>query len=274
MNRDSKRPVTVEDLLQLKRAERPAPEFWIAFERDLRAKQLAALVEKRPWWQSLPRAFAGFFRYHLPIGATAIVALTFFSARHSQSASRPDAVVEATSAAAVAVPPVAHPAVNVAMPSVALDAIASTETNSPRAEVGAGAAALAVAPSATPLHVVPVFAMLAEPAAEESSPSARAIAANRLVAQAVDPELARRFLPNPRGFEARALPARQPAVEPLAQMSVSEARRARQSVAALPVAHSTNTASSEKIARRISDERLYDTVSRFGASGDRLKFKF
>src|SRR5262245_42366635 len=73
MNRDSKRPVTLEDLLSLKRAERPPAEFWTRFERDLRAKQLAALVEKRPWWQSMPRLFAGFSRYHLPIGATAVV---------------------------------------------------------------------------------------------------------------------------------------------------------------------------------------------------------
>ena len=51
MNRDGKRPVSVEDLLRLKRAERPPDSFWADFDRQLRAKQLAALVEKRPWWQ-------------------------------------------------------------------------------------------------------------------------------------------------------------------------------------------------------------------------------
>jgi len=39
--------VTLEDLLCLKRAERPPPEFWSEFERELRQKQLAALVERR-----------------------------------------------------------------------------------------------------------------------------------------------------------------------------------------------------------------------------------
>ena len=53
MNQE-KRPITLEDILRLKRAERPPAEFWDSFDRQLRAKQLAALVEKRPWWRSLP----------------------------------------------------------------------------------------------------------------------------------------------------------------------------------------------------------------------------
>ena len=44
MKSDHQKPVSLEDLLRLKRAERPAPEFWVQFERELRAKQLAALV--------------------------------------------------------------------------------------------------------------------------------------------------------------------------------------------------------------------------------------
>ena len=42
MNQENKRPVTLEDLLRLKRAERPAAEFWVRFDRELRAKQEAA----------------------------------------------------------------------------------------------------------------------------------------------------------------------------------------------------------------------------------------
>jgi hypothetical protein len=44
---------TLEDLIRIKRAERPPAEFWQRFEEELRAKQLAAIVERRPWWQSL-----------------------------------------------------------------------------------------------------------------------------------------------------------------------------------------------------------------------------
>jgi hypothetical protein len=43
--------VTLEELLRLKRAERPAEDFWARFDQELRAKQLAAIVDQRPWWR-------------------------------------------------------------------------------------------------------------------------------------------------------------------------------------------------------------------------------
>ena len=46
MKHDGKRSVSLEDLLRLKRAERPPESYWADFDRQLRAKQLAALVEK------------------------------------------------------------------------------------------------------------------------------------------------------------------------------------------------------------------------------------
>ena len=93
MKSDRPKSVTLEDLLRLKRAERPPAEFWNQFERELRAKQLAALVVKRPWWRTLPaRAFAGFSRYHLPLGATAVLAITFLSVREYQTVT-PEGVV-------------------------------------------------------------------------------------------------------------------------------------------------------------------------------------
>jgi len=42
-----KTPVAIEDSC-LKRLERPSEDFWPQFEKELRAKQLAAIVEKRP----------------------------------------------------------------------------------------------------------------------------------------------------------------------------------------------------------------------------------
>ena len=63
--------VTLEDLLRVKRAERPPAEFWVEFERTLRAKQLAAIVEKRPWWQS----WRSVWRLGLPTGAAAALAV-------------------------------------------------------------------------------------------------------------------------------------------------------------------------------------------------------
>jgi len=75
---ESRRRVTLEDLLRLKRAERPPPEFWTEFEGELRQRQLAALVEKKSWWREtafLPRIRA----LRVPLGATAVLALTLLS---------------------------------------------------------------------------------------------------------------------------------------------------------------------------------------------------
>ena len=68
MTGDSEKKITVEQLLRLKRSERPSAEFWVTFERELRARQLSALVERRPRWQGL---FAPFARHQLGLGAAA-----------------------------------------------------------------------------------------------------------------------------------------------------------------------------------------------------------
>jgi hypothetical protein len=44
---------TLEELLRLKRAERPDGAFWAQFERDLRQRQLVEIIEPRPWWHSI-----------------------------------------------------------------------------------------------------------------------------------------------------------------------------------------------------------------------------
>jgi hypothetical protein len=68
--------VTLDDLLRLKRAERPSAEFWTRFEEELRAKQLAALVKRRPWWADAGlRLRTAFARFGLPLGAATTLAL-------------------------------------------------------------------------------------------------------------------------------------------------------------------------------------------------------
>jgi len=67
--------ITLEDLLRLKRAERPAPEFWPAFEQQLKQRQLAAAIhEKRPRWHPLPATLPR-LSILFPIGATAALAI-------------------------------------------------------------------------------------------------------------------------------------------------------------------------------------------------------
>ncbi|MEO5958512.1 MAG: hypothetical protein ABIR80_05310, partial [Opitutaceae bacterium] len=85
MNRENQHPITLEDIIRLKRAERPPAQFWERFDRELRAKQLSALLEKRPWWREISFSWAvpRFGRYTLPLGAAAILAVGFMAMRHS-----------------------------------------------------------------------------------------------------------------------------------------------------------------------------------------------
>jgi hypothetical protein len=69
-NREKPR-VTLEQLLQLKRSERPAPAFWEEFDRDLRRRQLAAFVTVRPWYVKLGHAVLVLLRRSAPVGAAA-----------------------------------------------------------------------------------------------------------------------------------------------------------------------------------------------------------
>ena len=83
MKHDSKQEITIEALLKLKKAEKPQPEFWAAFESELRAKQLAAIVGKRPWWSGLSRVFILSRRHSVSLGALAAVALAVVGIRHA-----------------------------------------------------------------------------------------------------------------------------------------------------------------------------------------------
>jgi hypothetical protein len=78
---DQRAPVTIEDLLRLKRAERPSAEFWTNFEHELRQKQLTALVQKRRWWHELSVLVSR--RIYMPAGAAAVIAFTLVAVRYS-----------------------------------------------------------------------------------------------------------------------------------------------------------------------------------------------
>lgn len=268
MNPESKPPVTIEDLLRLKRAERPKAAFWSDFDRELREKQLAALVAKRPWWKGLPTVLRGLARYHLPLGASAVLAVTFLSIRdYHPSLSTPNAgSVPAYEGAPRGVAPaaqapadplvgnehdVAAPAPVVAAATPAPEALRS-EANRP-GELS---------------RMVPMLP--ADDSASQASlaPSARSIAENRAVAEAM-------LGTTSTGFETRALPVRITPPEPLAQMSnPSEVRRSRFAMVFAAASFNASPAPTARVARRLSDEQLYDTIHRFGASGNSVSFRF
>lgn len=272
MNQESKRTVTLEDLLRLKRAERPPPEFWEQFDRELRVKQLAALVEKRPWWKlALPRASSIVARYYLPLGAGAVFAIAFVTMRQPAGtpapAGRPDLVAMAARDTA---PMVAQPD-RVVTPVVLADA-ATAIAGAPQRDVNPTAAedsaAASDAAAGTPISAEPIFATLH--GVEEPTPSARFIAANLAAVQAADPTLAATFQRSGRA-EARVTQA----VEPLAMISPAEARIARiNSPMVAAFAKDNFSRTNDRIARRLSEARMREETRRFGATGNSLAVSF
>ncbi len=286
MKSDHQKPVTLEDLLRLKRTERPPAEFWNRFDRELRAKQLAALVVKRPWWRTLPvRALTGLSRYHLPLGATAVLALTFLSVREYRTVSPdggiypvatdevieniPNFIVSGSTVARANVEPLS-PAFAAAVADVA------DEAGSPVAEPDP-----AYSVSTERSSLVAVSNGIAAESSPFDRPSARSIAENFAATQSGENAFGGHSLLGAavQSFESHAMPARAPVIDPLAQMKApSDVRRSRYLGTALPVSANAKTAtsrSSERLASRIADERLYESgPSRLGVGGDRLMVKF
>ncbi len=283
MNHENKRPVTLEDLLRLKRAERPPAEFWSQFDQELRAKQLSALVEKRPWWRRLPRFAAGFSRYQLPLGATAALALTIVLVREYRPVSSPvSAAVKSVAVTAAAPVLNESPAVASAPSPISREEvrIASAVETEPATEISNSVVS---AKASTPSHVTQLVAMngVTEDAVStksETTPSERFIADNLAIAQSTEPGLAQNFLGSSRGFETRAMPAHPPAVDPLAQMtSPADARRSRLlggSVMAVSMNTVLPARSGDVRPRHLSDEQLYDSVSRLDLHGNAVGMKF
>lgn len=268
--------VTVEDLLRLKRAERPPEAFWAQFEQDLRTRQLAAGVQQRRWWFGLSQSFAGFSRFQMPVGAAAVLAVTFLSVREYREpglelAVSPqvqvtvnEAAINDDSAAVAAVIVDASPPADSAPAMVAATTPVQTRT--------------AVSREVTSL--VPWSAQVSTDAEPDIlTPSARSIAANLAAATESQPEWGNLLVHRVSSFAANSAGR----AEPLAQVvSPTELRRERlfayhDAEPEAEVATLTEgriTSGREHLVNRLSDERLYETVRRMNAGGDRLTLRF
>jgi hypothetical protein len=265
--------VTLEDLLRLKRAERPAPEFWNNFERELRQKQLTALLEKRPWWQELPQLLAR--RSYLPIGATAILAFTLVSIKYtaptqltSVEASAPSTTVapgnlSASTPAVAEVAPVSSPLVN------------RNDQAAARLDDRAPVSALVAEMPAAASSEVQMPQMIAPSAAE--TPSARSIAANLASLEQSEPELLNAISGNRLSSPARGQTASLQTAE-LASLPTSASKRSRllaqysdRQLAPEPTAPAIVR---ERLARRLGDPEIFDRISRVGVRGDAVSLKF
>jgi hypothetical protein len=65
--------ISVEDLLRLKRSERPSGQFWNEFDRELHQRMLQTLVKKDPWYLQVMRGFSGRILQSTAIAAAAAV---------------------------------------------------------------------------------------------------------------------------------------------------------------------------------------------------------
>lgn len=262
-----KTTVSVEDLLRVKRAERPPAEFWNEFDRELRLKQLAAIVEPRPWWAPFIRIGTRVSHYQVPLGAAAILALSLVTVSEYRTAG-----IQSGSGAEVSAPiasvqlPATPVATALAMPRPAEVQLAAIEVvpseNSSSEPLMTGRVS----------HSTPLLD--AAPVIDEPSPSARYIAANLAAVRADNPSIIEEAF----GVMISRTEVREPMRDPLSQISSpGESRRSRLLATSLPaMAGSGDVAfgTSQRVARHLTEERLYDSISRVGVKGDRVAIKF
>lgn len=74
-NNKSEAPVRLEDLLKLKRSEKPSEVFWEKFDSELRAKTLKALVDEKP---SLFMRAIAYMAPIFPVAGVALLVMVFF----------------------------------------------------------------------------------------------------------------------------------------------------------------------------------------------------
>jgi hypothetical protein len=74
---ENRKEITVENLLALKRAERPDNEFWESFDSELKAKTLQTLVKRESWGVRLYHRVAQRTAPIAAVGTAAVLALSF-----------------------------------------------------------------------------------------------------------------------------------------------------------------------------------------------------
>lgn len=261
---DQRPKVTIEDLLRLKRAERPAAEFWTNFERELRQKQLTALLEKRPWWQELPQLLAR--RAYLPVGATAILAFTLVSVKFYAPAQLAQIPAPAANPSVPADHGVALTSVSVSSPLVnRSESIASARDEGP---VVASTATPVETPATSPAEVVELMPLLVAPQTEK--PSDRLLAANPATLEQSEADFAGAVLNNRLSTPVRVQAAA--AAEELASVPTNTVRRnhllAQYGGRQLNPEPLPPAVVRERLARRLGDTETSDRSNRLTRDSD------
>jgi hypothetical protein len=271
---DHRSPLTLEDLLRLKRAERPSPEFWVRFESELRQKQLAALLERRSWWHTMPQ-FLSQRRAFMPLGASALLALTLVSIKIYSAGQLPR--LEALNTVASASP---LQAITTPVDFAVHDQAAALPSHAYAAETDSDGNAAVVA-------AVPLSDHLPENAAELTpwsaplsvqSPSAKLFASHNEPVEMVEPRLAQALSPNPVPVTSNRFQGG--ARAELASVSAMTSKRTRllaqfsdRQFTPDPQAPANIR---ERLTRRLAatDTSLNDHFTRVGFKGDQVSLRF
>ncbi len=274
--------VTIEDLLRIKRAERPPAEFWTRFEQDLRAKQLAAIVEKRPWWCYLriPQVTRVVSRYQVPVGAAAILALSFIVAGQYRSVVTPSERLAPELAAPIAqvmAPLPVSPKVDSVVATVSASSLPDVMAVPTDARVASVPSSVEANPTALPPRLAGLTQMIpwGVSSSEDEAPADRLLTTG-LQTDAPPAMSVATLLGNVRSDEnsIEAKPSVSQATSP------RELRRAKILTGMVLVANAEASDYSRAIQGRdiaandLSEARLYDSVQRMGVGGDRFTLKF
>lgn len=258
-NPESNPKVSLEELLRLKRAERPSQEFWQNFEREMRQKQLTALVKKRHWWHDMPMLLGR--RVYLPAGAAAAVAFSLVSLRFLSP--QPVAEIENTAPLVAVVEPEMEE-----LPVTVVAGLPTREEASYRAE----SRMVSIEPAPVRSQVSDENPVVVA-SSEMTTPSSRSIAANLARLAQSEPELVNSVMGSRLSSPARtlAIASVQSEIEAdSGQRYRLIARYADRALSPQPVAPASVR---ERIARRLGDD-LVDDISRIGVKGSRVSLKF
>ena len=294
--------ITVEELLHFKRSERPAPEYWADFEKQLKHRQLAAAIqEKRSWRHALPEMLR--IALVIPAGAAAALAVGLIVWRNS---SAPNAIPPATISAsaekidtASVIAETNQPAVPVAPASPtaaettpagdsteAKVAVATTQPVSKMETIARNATTDESAPAmGLPNAAISEFALAAlkgvRPAAAKSIQSSTLLSMPVLVinlpvvAPVADAEK------NSRATSDTAPAATETPVAKIDDAAINPRHQRLLSYIDATVAPATATEDNQRAMRarsrvtsRLNDKVVTDSISRFDATGDSLSIKF
>lgn len=271
---------TLEELLRLKRAEEPDAEFWREFEHGMRHKQLAAIIEPKPWWLGLSRLVSKLPVATWPVGAGVGAAAVLAFTLSQTAAPERVGVSRPKSAAVVALAPeIVEGASEVMVASEA--SVTAVAVNEPGVvavrledEVAAFPEEMAQASGhfSQPLTGEPVSspdtsssaaALGLAVTATEDMPSLIASYANEQVASDATLEVVSDELDL--GSELETVPFTERQERLLAMAQIDPLDTSRTELAQLR----------ERVVHRIySDEGRYAAVSRVGVGADRLSLKF